>query len=237
VATLWTNAIPQSLWGAGGPSDAEAWDVNLSREVVGKFCDEAWMWDQGQMTRLGTLNNIGNSVAYAINNLGQVAGASDTDGSYLQGRPRHAFLWEDGLMQDLGVPNTNRVWDWILPYDLNDRAQVVGAMTVSPGYSSHYAWLWGSGTMLDLNEFLPFGSGWVRLTTAFAINNAGQIVGVGYTNGMSAYQYRGFLLTPIHTANHPPLARSQSLTIAEDAATVKLDGAGPAFYRVQAEFP
>jgi hypothetical protein len=45
--------------------------------------------------------------------------------------------------------------------------------------------------MKDLNKLIPSGSGWV-LEQAFAINNAGQIVGTGTINGKE----HGFLLTP-----------------------------------------
>src|SRR5207249_7039187 len=51
------------------------------------------------------------------------------------------------------------------------------------------AFLYRDGAMIDLNDLLPVGSGWV-LTWAAAINNSGQIVGRGLYNG----QTHGFLL-------------------------------------------
>jgi hypothetical protein len=45
--------------------------------------------------------------------------------------------------------------------------------------------------MLDLNNFIPPGSGWV-LTSATAMNDGGRIVGAGQHNG----PVRTFLLLP-----------------------------------------
>lgn len=53
-----------------------------------------------------------------------------------------------------------------------------------------HAFLHDSGGMTDLNSLLPPGSGW-ELTLASAINDSGQIVGVGTHNGA----VRAFLLT------------------------------------------
>jgi len=47
------------------------------------------------------------------------------------------------------------------------------------------------GTGVDLNSQIPSGSGW-RLGVATAINDAGEIVGVGRHNGLQ----RAFLLEP-----------------------------------------
>jgi len=52
------------------------------------------------------------------------------------------------------------------------------------------AFLWKNGAMSDLNTSIPTGSGWV-LTTASAINNAGQISGTGLFNGRTrAFSWR-----------------------------------------------
>ena len=48
------------------------------------------------------------------------------------------------------------------------------------------------GTIENLNDFIPFSSGW-DVRVAYDINNAGQITGLGRLNG----EGRAFLLTPI----------------------------------------
>jgi probable HAF family extracellular repeat protein len=67
--------------------------------------------------------------------------------------------------------------------------QVVGWSMTSDG--SEHAFLYDHRGMHDLNELIPAGTGWT-LTEAGAIDNAGNIVGIGRFNG----QPRGFLLTP-----------------------------------------
>jgi probable HAF family extracellular repeat protein len=72
---------------------------------------------------------------------------------------------------------------------VNASGQVVG--TSSPAVSGfNHAFLWQNGTLTDLNDLLPSGSGWV-LTTAYALNNSGVIVGDGLFNGAP----RAFRLT------------------------------------------
>ena len=82
------------------------------------------------MTDLGTLGK-GSSYAWAINNLGQIAGYSDT----AQGET-HAVLWQDGGMTDLGTLGGK----WSFAYALNNRGQVVGA-SYTDAVSEH-ACLW-----------------------------------------------------------------------------------------------
>ena len=51
---------------------------------------------------LGTLGGA-TSVALGINNLGQVVGGADLATGF-----RHAFLWDDGVMTDLGTLGSDR---------------------------------------------------------------------------------------------------------------------------------
>jgi probable HAF family extracellular repeat protein len=73
--------------------------------------------------------------------------------------------------------------------DINNSGQVVG---ISEGAGEVYRpFLCEDGVMYDLQELLKPNSGWVLYSTA-AINDRGQITGVGYLHGRE----RPYLLTP-----------------------------------------
>jgi len=67
----------------------------------------------------------------------------------------------------------------------------VGATQSNSGFILYHAFLWSGGSMKDLNDLIPAGSGWV-LTEATGINDSGQIVGNGTLGGVE----RAFLLNP-----------------------------------------
>jgi len=116
------------------------------------------------VTNLGTLGDA--SEAYAINNVGQVAGLYRT-GSGFDSR---AFLWEDGVMQNLGTLGGDRSE----AYGINDSGQVVGMSYTSSG--TFRAFRWQNGVMQDLGTLGGTHS------SARAINNAGQVVGMASTS-------------------------------------------------------
>ena len=77
----------------GGFSEATA--INNRGQVVGSFsvtasegAPHAFLWEDGQMTALGTLPGGRFSGATAINSRGQVVGAGDSASG-----EEHAFLW------------------------------------------------------------------------------------------------------------------------------------------------
>lgn len=92
-------------------------------------------------------------------------------------------------MTDLGTLSGAHISD---ARGINDKGQVVGSST-SSGIESDisHAFLYSGGSMLDLNDLLPSGSGWT-LAEAFDINDLGQIVGNGSING----ETHAFLMTP-----------------------------------------
>ncbi len=162
-------------------------DINDNGQVVGAADPlgssyyHAFLYSGGGMTDLGTFGGTYSS-ATAINNSGQIAGWA-----YNSAGQSHAFLYVNGSMVDLGTaPNATTS----SAADINDLGQIVGTGQHSSGY--RHAWLF-DGAMLDLNDLIAPGSGWV-LEDARAINDSGQIVGYGYTG--SGYEH-AFLLTPV----------------------------------------
>jgi probable HAF family extracellular repeat protein len=105
-----------------GGGRAAARDINNSDTIVGDSLtgvgvDHAFLWRNGVMTDLGTLNPGGTSLAYSVNSYDEVVG--DSDG--------HAFLYQNAAMVDLNQllpPNSG--WLLLSARGINDRGQIVG---------------------------------------------------------------------------------------------------------------
>lgn len=150
-------------FGGGDPSGATG--VNNTGQAVGYFRGHAFITGPNGdgITDLGTLGGRESS-ASGINDVGQVAGSSDTSGN----SARHAFITgPNGMgMRDLGTLGEAESH----ATGINDAGQVVGWSNTTEGYS--HAFITG-----------PDGKGMTDLGTlggesfASAINNAGQVVG------------------------------------------------------------
>jgi len=152
----------------------------------------AVLWKDGEIIDLGTLGGSSSS-ANAVNNRGQVAGGAlntisdpfsatffntfifETFGFYLfpVATQSHAFLWQDGTMQDLGTLGGPDSIAWLV----NERGQVAGQSTInsipSPttGVPPVDPFFWDDGKMVDLGNFggtFSFVAG---------LNNRGQVTG------------------------------------------------------------
>src|SRR5262249_29083283 len=77
---------------------AQALNLNDAGQVVGAVNGRAFLLQDGVVTDLGTLGGL-TSQANAINNLGVIVGSSALDPT----TPSVAFLWQDGVMYDLGL--------------------------------------------------------------------------------------------------------------------------------------
>src|SRR5215469_3262904 len=168
-----------------GFSETEAIDPILSvREM------HAVLWRDGEIIDLGTLEGGYESAAFAVNSRGQVAGAGFNtvpDPFSFTGTQQRTFLWENGVMRDLGTlggPDAGLLGG--APFfkgnvEMNERGQVVACSftnsTINPvtGTPTVDPFLWDKEQgMIDLGT-LGGTSG-----CAINLNNRGQVV--GYSN-------------------------------------------------------
>jgi len=179
---IWQHGTMTALPTLGGPNGF-AGGVNNRGQVVGlaetRHRDPACppplvlglgavLWQHGQARELPPLPGDTAASASAINDEGQVVGASGTCDRLPIGDAQHAVLWQHGKPIDLGNlgnPFGNAA------VAINNRGQIVGQAGV-PGKPHHQAFLWQHGTMTDLGT-LPGRP----VSLADAINNKGQVVG------------------------------------------------------------
>jgi len=170
---------------------------NLGQVVGGSYLagDETvhpFLWTTpGPMQDLGTLggNNAG---ASAINDAGEVVGTADLPGNVF-----HAFLYKNGVMTDLGTLNG---YPFSTATSINAQGQIVGSSCLI-SCENHFhtrAVLFENGSIFDLNKLISGGHAGLTLTIAFAINDLGEIAGVGTPPGCLADTACGhaFLLIP-----------------------------------------
>ena len=148
------------------------------------------------VTDLGILPGATVSRASAINNWGEIIGLSGANRMEMD--RRHAFLYQDGAMRDLG--DFNLINDREGPA-INDSSQIAGAMTVTPAPRLRiHACLNIGGQKRDLGT-LP---GCV-FSVGNGINSQGQVVGeamsLAHAGGMTdhAFFYSGGRTTDIGT--------------------------------------
>jgi len=116
---------------------------------------------------LGTLSDGRSAQATAINDNGQVVGWSDN--------PARAFLWENGVMRDLGTLGGA----YSRPTDINRVGQVVGQSTTAEG--RWHPFLWSDGLMSDLHPGAPN----FNESVSPRVNNSGQVIWSDYPVGVS----------------------------------------------------
>ena len=191
-AFLWQNGVMTDLGTFGGSSFSVGESINDSGQIVGygflnPFANgEVFplIWENGVVSELPT-GVIGGGLVFNINNSGQSVGY------YSGGFGVQAALWNNGTLTELATVSGEST----IANDINNLSQIVGfsySPPVNPVNPIRRALMWEGSGFTDLNNMIPSSSGWV-LEYATAINDSGQIVGVGVFNG----QERGFLLNPI----------------------------------------
>lgn len=196
-AVVWREHTIRELVPVPGDAIGVALAVNDNDEVVGSTgsCGtgpgsgpiflHAVLWKNHVSTDLGNLGGTFNNVAYAINNRGQVVGASDLAGD----NAGHAFLWQNGVMTDLGT----------LPGDflsaalaINDNGQVVG-QSCDVNFNCR-AFFWQNGVMTDLNALT--GGSPLYLIVASDINSRADVAGTAVNQDGEPL---AFVAVPCHT--------------------------------------
>ncbi len=138
---------------------------------------QAVLWKNGQVVNLGTLGG-NESFSIAVNNRGQVVGLAEnaTPDSFGLGfgQQARAFLWERGLMRDLGTlggPDAFAI-------DINDRGQILGVSFINSipdpttGVPTLDGFLWENGKMIDIPD--PLGGTQI---SPYYLSERGQVIG------------------------------------------------------------
>jgi probable HAF family extracellular repeat protein len=135
--------------------------------IPGDLVQDMFLWDEGKLIDLTAKSGGTIVTANAIDDAGEIVGAA----AFSTNRPFDAYLWKHGVVTDLGT----------LPGDcfsqafaINAEGQVVG-QSIACDFSTR-SFLWDNGSMVDLNTFVPPGSG-LQLVEAVAINDRGEIAG------------------------------------------------------------
>ena len=206
AAFVWKSgrltSLPELSWGAG---------INESGKVVGQVTaagideGEAFMWQNGKITFLGTVAGRSYSSADAVNERGQVVGESYGIPQMMS--PEHvrsrAFLWQKGQMTDLGVlPGMKEC----RAFGINERSQVIG--TCRNGSKNAAGFVWQAGKMTRIDG------------TPTAINGRGQIVG---SSSSHAFLWQSGRMTNLGVL--PGTTRSNAIAINDRGQVLGTSGA------------
>jgi probable HAF family extracellular repeat protein len=155
------------------------------------------LWKNGQIVDLGNLGEDFGG-ATALNNHGQVVGFSwngipNPVGIFGNPTENRAFLWQNGVMQDLGtLCEANGVCGVDAgAFAVNEKGQVAGvsATNTTPndttGIPTVHPFLWDRGRMLDLGTLGGTVSGVDGPT--ILLNNQGQVAGTSTLAGDTTY--------------------------------------------------
>lgn len=175
LGTISPTAIPQ------GPQA-----VNDRGQVV-VDADHAFIWDNGRRENLGTLPPEGpedstDSIAYGINNRGQVVGSSGGFGPiFMSGLVfSRGFLYQNGKLRQLTQRNAS-----FEPHAINDNGQIAGL-------DGRRCFFYANGKLVNLGTLSKLPAG--NYSTAQSINSLGQVVGwstasVQHQRGLSIHAF------------------------------------------------
>jgi len=217
-AFIYKNGSMSDLLTLGGNTSI-AVTVNASDFVVGSSSraggasSHAFIYrGGGALVDLGAIYNDLDSTGTGINDAGVAVGYTAVNSAGLQ----QGFIYENDAMRSIGglFGPTGRS----LAYDINNNGDVVGEAQTIQGFQR--AFIYSNGEMTDLNTLIDSSAGW-SLQTAIAINDNGQITGVGIGPRGPGSSY---LLDPVTTPNAFAVVSNGTLsangTSASDTITV-----------------
>ncbi|MFG0329560.1 MAG: hypothetical protein ACF8PN_06625 [Phycisphaerales bacterium] len=146
---------------AAGDRSAVYWDRNLALVELDDL--------DGPFAEARAMNREGIACGYAESGEGEMT----------------ALSWDNGVMIALGGFPTGGD---SFAYDLNVVPEFIGEAYLVAA-DEMQAVLWKNDRITNLNTLLPPGSSWDTLLSAHAINNAGQIVGVGRNSNGERHAY------------------------------------------------
>ncbi len=185
INSKFTSAIPFAFNQSG---QAAGWAVN---DIIGQH---ATFWNNDakhSIVDLGVFPGDWSSIAWGMNDLGQVVGESHPPGS---SRP---VVWNNDAAHTPSelplLPGDN----YGIASKINTLGHVLGTSAVSDpatGTGTAPRWVvWRDGGVFEIQSLLDAsGLGWT-INAVTGINNVGQIVGFGTANG----ETHGVVLTPI----------------------------------------
>jgi probable HAF family extracellular repeat protein len=150
----------------------------------------AFLYFRGEMEDIGTLPNGKNSVAAKVNGRGEVVGTADVgpvSTECCDPTPRHAFLYRNGTLQDLGTFSGNDPSLLSEGVDINQHGDVLGRAQVPdstrPFEIVTHPFLYRNGKMLDVTTLIdpndPLAA-YAQFFQPAAINDKGWITLTGY---------------------------------------------------------
>jgi probable HAF family extracellular repeat protein len=181
-AFLYSNATMTDLGTLGG-HNSQGNAINLSGQVAGWAATkseghDAALWTARKTVDLGALGPLAGSysMAYGINDAGQVVGSWGTNAS---SRP---FLYSNATITSLPEPSNFTV-SGCVARAINNNGQIAG-MCADTNRNGHLV-LWSNGMVSDLGSVGNIGG--VENVENMSMNNNGQIVGWAATGAAFVY--------------------------------------------------